>query len=114
MRFIIFLSIFLSIFPASAAGNELEVDILTVELGLADHQRQPTLCLTVIRLPDSGELLGIVEDIWDCYYARSAKKSRDGRLMLKTTGLLPLSHPELRAHLQRLDGQLQFYFSEGE
>lgn len=95
-------------------AKTLEVDVLSAEYGVEDHLQKKTLCLTVVRLPSNGELLGVVEDIGDCFYARMAKRSPDHKIRLNVQNLRSLEMPELHDHLQSLDTQLKFLFSDGE
>lgn len=80
----------------------------------AEFMVENELCLTIVRVPATGELLGVVEDIRDCFYARLAKKNPHLPLELHDKYLLPLTHKELLQYLQTMDAQLKFYFSEGE
>lgn len=91
-----------------------EVDVISAEFPVEDFDQRKTLCLTVVRVPKTGKLLGVVEDIQDCFYARMARKSHNHKLQIETKKLQKINHPELREHLQRLDTQLEFYFSDGE
>lgn len=102
------------LFSLNSFSKTVEVDVLSYEFGVEDHQQGKTLCLTVVRIPESGALLGVVEDIGDCFYARSAKKSQDHKIQLNLKDLRRFSLPELRDHLQTLDAQLEFLFSDGE
>jgi hypothetical protein len=95
-------------------SKTIEGDVLSWEFGLEDHLQGKTLCLTVVRIPETGALLGVVEDIGDCFYARSAKRSADHKIQLNLNDLKPFPFSELRDHLQTLDTQLEFLFSEGE
>lgn len=96
------------------SGTTTEVDVISAEYPVEDYDLRKTLCLTVVRVPKSGKLLGVVEDIQDCYYARMARKSQNHKLHLEAKKLQKISHPQMREHLQRLDPQLEFYFSDGE
>lgn len=90
----------------------VEVDVLSAEFGVEDETARKTLCLTTVRVPANGKLMGIVEDIQDCYYARLGKKNHTLHLAVKK--LKKIDDPDLRDHLQRMDAQLEFYFSDEE
>ncbi len=92
----------------------IEVDVISSEFGVLDQNQNQTLCMTVVRVPKTGELIGVIESIEDCYYARKAKKSKDHTLELDMNDLKVISMDELLNHLQSLDTQLKFLFSEGE
>lgn len=96
------------------AFSAIEVDVLSADYAVEDFDQRKTLCLTVVRLPFSGKLLGVVESIQDCFYARMAKKSHDHKIHLDIRKLHKIDHPEMAEHLQKLGGQLEFYFSDGE
>ena len=100
----------LTLFSFNAFSSEVEV--VSTHLGVEDFNQEKTLCLTVVRVPETQMMVGVVEDIYDCFYARSAR----GKSILEVNldKLHKIDHPELRDHLQRLDGQLEFYFSDGE
>lgn len=108
-----FIILFFSLFALNAFAVT-EVDVLSAEYAVKDYNQEGTLCLTVIRVPDNGSLLGVVEDIGDCYYARLARRSYNHKLALDLNKLQKIEHTELREHLQKLDTQLEFYFSDGE
>lgn len=98
----------------SFASRTIEVDVISAEFGVEDFDQRKTLCLTVVRIPANGKLLGIVESIDDCFYARTAKKAPNHKLNIVLSPLKAIDHPEMREHLQRMDTQLEFYFSDGE
>lgn len=95
-------------------AKTIEVDVISAEFGVEDHFQKNTLCLTVVRIPSDGSIVGVVEGIHDCFYARSAKKSPDHKIHLDLNNLHTFTISELHDHLQSLDGQLKFLFSQGE
>ncbi len=95
-------------------AKSIEVDVISAEFGVEDHFQNKSLCLTVVRVPVSGELIGLVEDIQDCFYARSAKRAPAHKIQVDLKKLRAFTNPEMQAHLQTLDTQLKFLFSEGE
>lgn len=102
------------LFSLNSFAKAVEVDVLSAEFGIADQEQRKTLCLTVVRVPETGELLGVVEGLHDCFYARSAKRSAAHKIHLDLNKLAPVTSPELHDHLQTIDTQLKFLFSEGE
>jgi hypothetical protein len=102
------------LFSLNAFSSTTEVEIISAEFGVEDYDFRRTLCLTVVKIPKSGALLGVVESIEDCFYARQAKRSPDNRLQLPLKKLTRIVHPEMQEHLQKMDPQLKFYFSDGE
>ncbi len=102
------------LFCLNSFAHSVEVDVISADFGVEDHLQNKSLCLTVVRVPSNGALIGVVESIQDCFYARSAKKSPDHKINLDLQQLRAFTNPELQAHLQTLDTQLKFLFSEGE
>lgn len=110
MKNILILLFCLISFNSFSQSNE--VDVISTEFGVEDYTHKKSLCLTVVRVPESGSLLGIVESLEDCFYARTAKKNN--RLHLAVKKLQKINEPEMLNHLQRMDTLLEFYFSDGE
>ncbi len=96
------------------SATTTEVDVISAEFPVEDYDQRKTLCLTVVRIPGTGKLLGVVESIEDCFYARTARKSQDHKIRLPLKKLQKIEQREMREHLQRIDTQLEFYFSDGE
>jgi prolyl-tRNA editing enzyme YbaK/EbsC (Cys-tRNA(Pro) deacylase) len=112
MKNILILIVFFLSYQAFA--KSVEVDVLSAEFGVEDHTRAKTLCLTVVRVPQTGALLGVVESIEDCFYARQAKRATSNRITMNLTKLQKLEMMYLGRHLQSMDTQLEFLFSDGE
>ena len=95
----------------SVSSFSAEVDVIDAEFGVEDEAGNPQLCLTVVRLPKTGAVIGIVESLYDCFYTRQAKKNP--RIDINFKGL---SKPDsgLLEHLQSRDASLEFLFSDGE
>lgn len=95
----------------SVSSFSAEVDVLSAEFGVEDESGKPQLCLTVVRLPKTGAVVGIVETLYDCFFTRQAKKNPRIDINLKT-----LTRPDsgLLQHLQSRDASLEFLFSDGE
>ena len=110
--FIALLFTFISFQAFSSSATE--VDVISAEFPVEDYDQRKTLCLTIVRVPKTGKLLGIVESIEDCFYARSARKSQDHKIRLPIKKLHKIEQSQMREHLQRIDTQLEFYFSDGE
>ena len=102
------------LFCLDSFAKEIEVDVLSSEVGIEDQHFKPTLCLTIIRVPSTGNLIGIVEDIRDCFYTRQAKKAPTSKLSIDLLTLKSIKSHSLGSHLQKMDTQLEFLFSEGE
>jgi hypothetical protein len=97
------LPLFLALISFNALSATQSFDVLSTDLGVHDK----TLCLTVLRAQDSS-LIGVVEDIYDCFIARDASHKQRLKLDLKK-----LKHIE-NQNLQSYDAQLKFYLSEGD
>ena len=102
------------LFCFQSFAQEIEVDILSTEIGIEDQHFKPSLCLTVVRVPTSGALIGVIEDIRDCFYTRKANKASTSKMKIDLTALKSIKSPALGSHLQKMDSQLEFLFSEGE
>jgi hypothetical protein len=102
------------LFSFHSFAKSTSVDVLSSEFGFLDQHQRKTLCLTVIRVPQTGALLGVVESIQDCFYARAAKKSPDHKIRIDLQKLKKQDVSELHQYLQSLDAQLEFLFSDGE
>ncbi len=112
MKNLIILIICLFCFQSYA--QEIEVDILSAEIGIEDQDFKQSLCLTVVRVPASGVLIGVLEDIRDCFYTRKAKKAPTSKMKIDFSALKTIKSDALGSHLQKMDSQLEFLFSEGE
>ncbi len=95
----------------SYASFSAEVDVINAEFGVEDEAGRPELCLTVVRIPRTGAVMGIVETMYDCFYARQGKKN--ARLDVDLKALTKIE-PSLLSHLQSRDSSLEFLFSDGE
>jgi len=102
------------LFAYNAFAKETEVDVISAEFNIEDHLQHKSLCLTVVRVPATGEFLGVVEGLYDCFYARAAKRSIDHKIKIDLNILRHFEDHDLHNHLQMMDGQLEFLFSEGE
>lgn len=110
MKFFALLTLFISISGFAAT----EVDVLSHEFGFEDINQKKSLCLTVVRFPKNGKVMGILETIEDCYYARLADDSKSQRISINMKDLKKISNKDMKNYLQTLSGELEFYFSEVE
>lgn len=108
----IFTVFFLISSSLSYASGLTSARVVSSDIGVNDQRQRQTLCLTVVEVRPSNEVIAIVEDITDCYYARQALTSPIIELSL--ADLKPVDQPSLRDHLQSFDSSLPFYFSEVE
>lgn len=97
----------------SLSSYAASVEVISAEYQVENERQEKTLCLTVVRVPESGEILGIVEDIYDCFYAREARRNPENLLDINPRYLREV-HPNLLQHLQSQGEPLRFYFSDGE
>jgi hypothetical protein len=101
--------LFFCLFSFSAL-SQVTADVISAEFPVEDQAGRPSLCLTIVRTT-AGQLLGIVEPIEDCFYARKARRASQNRLTIYPNDLTPVREGELRRHLQSIDTQLEFYYS---
>lgn len=106
------IAILLFILLTFEAFADMNVDVISSEYPVEDYLQKKTLCLTIVRVPQTGALLGIVESLEDCFYARKAQKAQ--RISLRLNDLMRIQDLKMREHLQRIDTQLEFYYSDGE
>jgi hypothetical protein len=95
----------------SLSSFAIEVDVISAEIGVEDESGRPELCLTVVRVPSTAKLVGIVETKFDCFYTRQAK--RNARIDVNHKLLSKVERALLR-HLQSRDPNLEFVYSDGE
>lgn len=95
----------------SSSSFSSVVDVISAHFGVEDEAGRPELCLTIVRLPKSGAVVGIVETMYDCFYARKGKKQPHLEIDFKT---LTKIEPSLLSHLQTQASSLEFLFSDGE
>lgn len=91
----------------------MTVDVISADFKVENEIAEKTLCVTVVKVSESGEQFGIVEDIGDCFYARMAKRNPLAPLEINPKSLGPVTS-ELNDHLQKRATGLEFYFSDGE
>lgn len=106
--------LFCATLSAQAAALQLRVQVIDAQFGVEDSAGQKTLCLTVARDVESSRLVGVVEDITDCYWARQAHRTPEKILSLPRKDLKPVSDPALLQRLQGFDSQLEFLWSSAE
>jgi len=99
---------------AFAGKRMLEVQVINVDIGLNDYTDRPTLCLVTAREVSSGRLVGLLEDIGDCFYARQARRSPEKNLRIPGADLSPVKEKEMLQHLQAFDSQLEFFWSSAD
>jgi hypothetical protein len=110
----IFFLIILGLVSFQSFALEQELEIVSAEYQVSDHQGQPTLCLTILRVPGTDQELGLVEDIWDCHIARQANASPRRKITIDFSTLQLIEVEGFLHHLQSYGADLRFYFSEGE
>lgn len=99
-------------FALSVQAAQLEV--MDAQIGVLDYTNRPTLCLTVVRDLETNELLGIVEDITDCFYARKALRNPSMILELHDNAFRKMDAGKMLIHLQEIDPALKFLWSNHE
>jgi hypothetical protein len=104
----------ISCFICLSAFSDSTVEVISTEFPLEDQLGRNSLCLLIVRIPSSGALLGVVEDITDCFYARAAKRAPHHKIKLPLKKLSKIQDKGLREHLQRIDTELEFYFLDGD
>lgn len=96
------------------ANSTIQAQVIDTQIGLDDWSNQPTLCLIVAREIETGRLLGVVEDIYDCFWTREARHHPEAILELPLKDLHPMSDGPMLQHLQGFDSQLEFLWSDAD
>lgn len=105
---------FFLITTSAHAASTLKVDVIHTEVGVLDYTDRPTLCVTTAREVSTGKLLGIVEDITDCFWTRQARRTHATTLELPRHAFTPVEAGEMLQHLQGFDSQLEFLWSNAD
>lgn len=113
-RSALFLILLVSASRLMAGPAKLDVQVISVEIGLNDYENRPTLCLTIGRELKSGHLVGVIEDITDCFWARQANRAPEKILKLPKNYLSPVEEGQMLNHLQAFDSQLEFFWSNAD
>lgn len=114
IRLVLAATLLLTAGQALAVKNMLNVQVINVDIGLNDYADRPTLCLTTAREVETGRLVGVVEDIGDCFYARQANRSPETVLQVPRQYLRPVKTGQMLRHLQAFDSQLEFFWSNAD
>lgn len=109
----LFIAILL-ISSAAHSASTLKVDVINTEIGVLDYTDRPTLCVTTAREVSTGKLLGIVEDIGDCFWTRQVRRTHASTLELPRHAFTKVEDNEMLTHLQGFDSQLEFLWSNAD
>ncbi|MFP5491594.1 MAG: hypothetical protein ACLGG0_08840 [Bacteriovoracia bacterium] len=96
------------------SAEAAQMEVMDAQIGMLDYTDRPTLCLTVVRDLETDELLGIVEDITDCFYARKASRNPSMILELSDNAFRKMNSGKMLIHLQEIDPALKFLWSNHE
>lgn len=102
--------LFAAVFEARA--GVIRAEVVDASIGVNDWAGQPTLCVVVVRDVRSQALMGLVEDITDCYWTRQARRQRV--LRLPSDAFAPVNDERMAQHLQGFDSQLEFFWSNAD
>lgn len=101
-------------FALALSVQAAQLEVMDAQIGVLDYTNRPTLCLTVVRDLETNELLGIVEDITDCFYARKASRNPSMILELPDNAFRKMDAGKMLIHLQAFDPALKFLWSNHE
>jgi hypothetical protein len=101
---------FTAVFEARA--GVISAEVVDASIGVNDWAGQPNLCVVVVRDVRSQALMGLVEDITDCYWTRQARRQRV--LRLPSDAFTRMEDERMAQHLQGFDSQLEFFWSTAD
>ena len=84
-----------------------------VEIGAKDETGANSLCVTYLYSEEKNKTYGVVEDLYDCYYARK-NSIKIGEKASIPSGYLFRMYQELEEHLVSSKGEALYLFSEIE
>lgn len=87
--------------------------IAGVEIAAVDETGRESLCITYLHSETSSKTYGIVEDLYDCYYARKFSKVI-GSTQKIPSGYLFSMYEGLNDYLLTNKANVQYVFSETE
>lgn len=102
------------IVSSAQAASTLKVDVIDAQIGVSDYANAPTLCVITAREVSTGKMLGIVEDITDCFWTRQARRNHSATLEIPRRDFQALAPGEMLQHLQGFDSQLEFLWSNAD
>jgi hypothetical protein len=111
MKFILVLLFSLSF---AFASESMKLEVIDTQIGMNDYNENPTLCLIEARDVETGKLVGLVEDIFDCFWTRKARHLTSNTLELPRHDFVAFKSEEMLQHLQGFDSQLEFLWSNND
>jgi hypothetical protein len=99
---------------SALAAAPKNFDVINAEVGVHDYTDRPTLCVLTLREVTTGKLVGLVEDIGDCYWTRQTRRYSLASLELPSHSLNNHVAGEMLSHLQAFDSQLEFFWSTAD
>ena len=109
-----FIVVFLFLLSVAQAADTMKLEVIDTQIGVNDYTDRPTLCITVARDLVDGKLLGIVEDITECFWTRKARRNTSHTLEIPRKELKKLQDEDMQLHLQAFDSQLEFLWSSND
>ncbi|MBY0515826.1 MAG: hypothetical protein K2P81_02880 [Bacteriovoracaceae bacterium] len=105
---------FLLTLSSAFASENMKLEVIDTQIGINDYADRPTLCLIVARDVETGKLVGLVEDIYDCFWTRKARHLSNNSLELPRRDFSAFKSEEMLQHLQGFDSQLEFLWSNND
>lgn len=106
------IALFLTASLNTQAAGYIRAEVQQVTIGAQDWDGRPTLCVVVVKNAETEEMLGLVEDIYDCYWTRLARQQKV--LRVPVDAFAPMNNAAMLQHLQGLDSQLEFFWSTAD
>lgn len=109
-----FFIVFLLLLSVAQAADTVKLEVIDAQFNVRDYTDRPSLCVTIVRDLTEGKLLGIVEDVTECYWARQARRNPTHSLEIPRHELQKIQDEDLQVHLQAFDSQLEFLWSSND
>lgn len=98
---------------AAQAKQFIQGTVEAVEIGVMDETGAESLCITYLYSEAKNKTYAVVEDIYDCYYAREFNEVIGSTQRIPSSFLFRM-YQELEQHLADSKGDALYLFSEVE
>jgi hypothetical protein len=110
----IIILVFMMLTMQSVYANQfITGTVEAVEIGATDETGSISLCITYLYSSEKNKVYGVVEDLYDCYYARK-NSAMIGEEASIPSGFLFQLYQELEGHLLDNKQSVHYLFSEIE
>lgn len=110
--FLILLFMIISM-QAVQAKQFISGTVESVEIGVIDETGYESLCITFLHSQEKNKTYAVVEDLYDCYYAKEFSKVIGSAQRIPSAFLFRM-YTELEEHLNAYKGEALYLYSEIE